>query len=141
MNIMIERLDAWAAALIFAAAMLAFWSLGWKLGRRARRETGEDPGRKFTDASMALLGLLLAFSFSMALGRYEQRRQASVDDCNSIGDLYTCATLLNEPVRSQLQAVLLDYAQFKLDVAQQSPFGVAPTVRSARISGKTIPYD
>jgi hypothetical protein len=75
---MIERLDAWVTALNFAAAILVFWSIGWWWGRRAPREPAEDPGIKFTDASMALLGLLLAFTCSMALGRHDQRRQAAV---------------------------------------------------------------
>ena len=117
---MIERLDAWAIALIFAAAMLAFWSIGWWWGRRAQGQPAEDPGVKFTDASMALLGLLLAFTFSMALGRHDQRRQAAVAESNAIGDFYTCASLLKDPSRSRLQALLRDYARHKLDMARES---------------------
>jgi len=117
---MVERLDAWVIALIFAAAMLAFWSIGWWWGRRAQGQPTEDPGIKFTDASMALLGLLLAFTFSMALGRHDQRRQAAVAESNAIGDFYTCASLLKDPSRSKLQAVLRDYARHKLEMARES---------------------
>src|SRR5208283_9632 len=108
MESMIERLDAWVAALIFAVAMLAFWSFGWLWGRRSSPEPGENPGTKFTDASIALLGLLLAFTFSMALGRHDQRRRAAVAESTAIGDFYTCATLLKEPSRSKLQTVVRD---------------------------------
>ena len=62
---MIYRLDAWAVALVFAGTMLAFWEFGWRWGRRFPPESGQAPGMKFTDASMALLGLLLAFTFAM----------------------------------------------------------------------------
>ena len=117
---MIERPEAWMTALIFAMAMLTSWSIGWWWGRRSRPEPGEDPGTKFTDASMALLGLLLAFTFSMALGRHDQRREAAVAESNAIGDFYTCATLLKEPSRSRLQTVLRDYAKLKLDMARES---------------------
>jgi hypothetical protein len=119
MDSVIGRLDAWATALLFAVAILTFWSIGWWWGRRARPQPGEDPGIKFTDASMALLGLLLAFTFSMALGRHDQRRQAAVAESNAIGDFYTCASLLKEPSRSRLQAVLRDYARHKLDMAHK----------------------
>jgi hypothetical protein len=119
MESLLEQLDAWVTALIFAVAMLAFWSIGWWWGRRSPPEPGEDPGTKFTDASMALLGLLLAFTFSMALGRHDQRRQTAVAESNAIGDFYTCATLLNEPNRSRLQDVVRDYARQKLDMARQ----------------------
>src|SRR5436309_3011308 len=116
MESMIERLDVWVTALIVAVAMLAFWSIGWRWGGRSPSPQGEDPGTKFTDASMALLGLLLAFTFSMALGRHDQRRQAAVAESNAIGDFYTCATLLTEPSRSRLQTVVRDYARAVLDM-------------------------
>jgi hypothetical protein len=67
---------------------------------RAPRIPGEDLRIQFTDASMALLGLLLAFTFSLSLARHDQRRLAAIADGNSIGDFYTCATLLKEPGRS-----------------------------------------
>lgn len=117
---MVDKLDAWVNALIVGVAMLAFWSSGWRWGRRSPPSTGEDPGTKFTDASMALLGLLLAFTFSMALGRHDQRGQAAVAESNVIGDFYTCATLLKEPSRSRLQTVVRDYARHILDMAHQS---------------------
>jgi hypothetical protein len=64
---------------------------------------------------MALLGLLLAFTFSMALNRYDDRRQAMVAETNAIGDLYTNASLAPEPGRSTLQALLASYASRRLD--------------------------
>jgi hypothetical protein len=123
---MTERLDAWMTALIFAALMLALWSLGWLLGRRAPVETGHDPGTKFTDASMALLGLLLAFTFSMALGRHDLRRLAAVAESNAIGDFYTCASVLKEPTRSRLQKAVHEYAKLVFEMIH------APESREAR---------
>jgi hypothetical protein len=74
---------------------------------------------KFTDASMAILGLLLAFTFAMSVGRHDQRRLCVVAESNAIGDFYTCATLLKEPQRSGLQAVIRDYAQNEFGVLHQ----------------------
>src|SRR5437660_5927024 len=116
---MFNRIDAWVIALVFIVVMIASWGVGWRIGRRLHPEPGEDPGSKFIDASMALLGLLLAFSFSMALGRHDQRRLAVVAESNSIADFYTCATLLKEPIRSQLQDVIRDYAHKQLDPLTQ----------------------
>jgi hypothetical protein len=69
---------------------------------------------------MALLGLLLAFTFSMALGRHDQRRLAAVAESNAIGDFYTCATLLKEPSCCKLQAIVRDYARHILAMARAS---------------------
>ena len=132
MDRLIQHLDAWVTALIFAVAMLAFWSIGWRRGRRSPPEQGEDPGTKFTDASMALLGLLLAFTFSMALGRHDQRRQTAVSESNAIGDFYTCATLLKEPNRSRLQEVVREYARHKLGMARQPRLETERAIRECQ---------
>jgi len=116
---MLHHIDAWMAALIFAAAMLAGWGIGWWRGRQSVPEPAQAPGIKFTDASMALLGLLLAFTFAMTLGRHDQRRLTVVAESNAIGDFYTCASLLKEPHRSALQAVIRDYARHELDGLSQ----------------------
>jgi hypothetical protein len=118
MDSTIEHVDVWIGALAFALGMLVFWAIGWRRGQRLPVESGEDPGTKFTDASMALLGLLLAFTFSMSLGRHDQRRAAVVADSNAIGDFYTCATLLKDPSRSRLQGVIKEYARDRLETAR-----------------------
>jgi hypothetical protein len=40
----------------------------------------------------AMLGLLLAFTVSMAVGRFEDRQHAVVDEANAIGTAYLQAT-------------------------------------------------
>jgi len=115
---LIESVDPVLIALVFAVAMLGAWYVGWRRGRRATPESGDDPGIKFTDAALALLGLLLAFTFSMSLGRHDERRTIVVAESNAIGDFYTCASLLKEPNRSSLQGVIRAYAQHKLDAAR-----------------------
>jgi hypothetical protein len=74
---------------------------------------------QFDGASMALLGLLLAFAFGTSMGKHDQRRIAVVQDSNAIGDFYTCATLLKEPVRSKLQGVIRAYAERRLTLARE----------------------
>jgi hypothetical protein len=106
-----ERVDASLISIVFAIAMLASWFLGWQRGRRFPSLPGDDPDAKFIDASVVLLGLLLAFTFSMALQGHDQRRSAVVAESNAISDFYTCATLLKEPRRSELQVLIGDYAR------------------------------
>jgi len=111
---MILQVDAWETALVYCLAMLAFWYLGQWSGHRFPPDTGQDPGMKYTEASLAILGLLLAFTFAMSLGRHDHRRLMVVDESNAIGDFYTCATLLKEPERSALQTVIREYTQNEL---------------------------
>jgi hypothetical protein len=125
MGDIIERVDPILVALVLLVAMLGAWAVGWWRGRKAVPEPREDPGIKFTDAALSLLGLLLAFTFAMSLGRHDQRRQKVFAESNAIGDFYTCATLLKDPNRprlqdisSRLQNVIREYTQRKLDAAR-----------------------
>ena len=111
---MMHQFDAWVAALVFFGVMLACWGLGLRSGRKFPLDSGQDPAMKFTDASMAILGLLLAFTFAMALGRHDHRRLMVVGESNAIGDLYTCASLLKDPHRSALQATIRAYTQTQI---------------------------
>lgn len=116
----LEQVDAWALALGLAASMLAGWGIGWKRQRRLPLDQAPDPGIKFTDAGMTLLGLLLGFTFSMSLARHEQRRTMAIIDSNAIGDFYTCASLLREPHRPKLQAIIRGYAERRLAITRLS---------------------
>ncbi len=112
-------LDSRLVSAVLAASMLAAWRIGCWIGQRMRTREGEWAGSKFDDASVAVLGLLLAFTFSTSIGKFDQRRLMLVADSNAIGDFYTCASLLKEPVRTKLQAVIRDYAKVRLNLARQ----------------------
>jgi hypothetical protein len=114
MAALLTNVDSWIIAVGLAVMMLLAWWGGWWRGRRHQKEEPSAPGIKFNDASIALLGLLLGFTFSMSLARHEQRRLMVVTDSNAIGDFSTCVSLLKEPVRSQLQAVLRRYIEHRL---------------------------
>jgi hypothetical protein len=108
-------------AVLLAVAMLVAWSAGWWRGKPRDAGTRDAAPEKFNDAVLALLGLLLAFTFSMSLARHEQRRQLVVTDSNAIGDFYTSLSLLNEPVRGKLQKIVREYVEHRLSI----PAGVA----------------
>ena len=111
------NIDAWRTAATLGLAMFAAWQLGRWRGRRLRAKSGKVPVSKFEDASLALLGLLLAFSFSLAIVKHDQRRTTLLADTNAIGDFYTCASLLKEPVRTKLQSVIRDYTELRVELS------------------------
>lgn len=119
MNILLVQQAAWLLATILAILMLAVWRAGWWMGRQLRLRDRRVRWSKFDDASLALLGLLLAFTFGMSISRHDERRLMVIRDSNAIGDFYTCATLLNEPVRSKLQGVIRNYTVRRLEAARE----------------------
>lgn len=116
----VNELDPIITALLLAAAMLTGWAAAWWSGRSLQAESREGSSSKFNDAILALLGLLLAFTFSMSLVKHEQRRQMVVTDSNAIGDFATCASLLPEPTRGKLRSLVRTYAEHRLALTDPS---------------------
>jgi hypothetical protein len=91
--------------LIAGAAELGAW-----LGRRfqgASRD-GTDIG-PLTGAALGLLALLLAFSFSLALSRYETRRNLVLEEANAIGSTANFALMLPDSAQKPILSMLRDY--------------------------------
>ena len=101
---MFFRLSTWELWLIIAAIVLGFVALGYVAGRvlREHLETLREPVGVVQGALLALVGLVLAFGLSLAIGRYDSRRAAVVDDANTIGTTYLRAQTLAEPTRTPL---------------------------------------
>ena len=114
--------DALFSTLVFATLMVVGWSLG---ARSLRLQSGRHELNRFDDGALALFGLLLAFCFSGAAGRYEARKHLVLEEASAIGDLAGTSALLTEPVRGQLLSELKGYVGLRLAVATVSFSDVA----------------
>jgi hypothetical protein len=124
MNDIATKYDAWTLASSLALGMMIAWFAGRWFGSRFGADHSEhsDSSPEFVSsklgAYLALFSLLLGFTFSMSLSRHERRISMVVADSNSIGDFYTCASLLKDPVRTKLQAVVREYAELHVTMAR-----------------------
>src|ERR1700742_2479724 len=109
-------LSSYPLAVIFfsgLASILAMSEIGWQLGIRTKGRAGSN---FFTleSATLGLLALMLAFTFSMALTRFEARRDAVVQEANAIGTTALRARLLPEPHRAESLKLLREYVQVRI---------------------------
>jgi hypothetical protein len=72
-------------------------------------------------ALVGLVALLLAFGLSMAVGRYQSRRDAVVLEANAIGTTYLRAQTLAEPMRSQSLELLKQYGDERIALSESVP--------------------
>jgi hypothetical protein len=89
--------------------------------RRAHHQGLKESSGVLQGALLGFMGLILAFGLSLALGRYEDRRAALVEDANTIGTTYLRAQTLTEPERSQSMALLVKYADVELELTGEVP--------------------
>ena len=100
--------------LVFAISFIALWlsaRIGWSFRRRQHaldEELREDFGFILA-ATLTLLGLIIGFSFSMATGRYDQRKNYEEAEANAIGTEYVRADLLPPADAATVHALLRKY--------------------------------
>jgi hypothetical protein len=117
------RLSTLELALILAAVVFGTTGLGFVLGRylRGRSDHLREPLGVLQGALLGLVGLVLAFGLALAVGRYEARRAAVVDDANAIGTTYLRAQTLAEPVRTQSLERLVRYTDTSIRLSRSVP--------------------
>jgi hypothetical protein len=120
---MFFRLTSLELVLILSAVIFGATCLGLLLGRyvRHRAEHLREPLGVLQSALLGLVGLVLAFGLALAVGRYETRRAAVVDDANDIGTTYLRAQTLPEPIRTRSLKLLVRYTDTSIRLSQSVP--------------------
>ncbi len=119
---MAPQLTQLPLVLALVASLVALFGsaeLGRHLGARASRR-GADPSSTLEAAMLGLLALMIGFTFSIALARYEARRDAVLNEANSIGTTALRAVLLPAPHDKRVLGLLRDYLQVRLDLAPRT---------------------
>jgi hypothetical protein len=117
------RLSTFELGLIVFAVVFGATAVGLAAGRvvRHRSEQLREPFGVLQAALLGLVALVLAFGLALAVGRYEARRAAVVDDANAIGTTYLRAQTLREPVRSESLERLVRYTDTSIRLSEAVP--------------------
>jgi hypothetical protein len=101
--------------------------LGIATGRRLRAHADalREPFGVLQAALLGLVALLLAFGLTMAVGRYDARRAAVVEQANAIGTTYLRAQTLREPLRGRSLEQLVRYTDSTIALSEAVPGSAA----------------
>jgi len=108
-----------------------------EIGRRAGvRDQSRGGGNVSTleGAILALLSLMIGFSFAIALGRFDDRRVAVVHEANAIGTTALRARLLPPAHRAEMLRLLREYVQIRLEFKIQGSTQAELSAAAARSS-------
>lgn len=114
----LSRQPLWLILVLLLALLFVALRLGWVLGQKDRKDSDESEisqMRGLQGAMLGLLALLLGFTFSMAVQRFDTRREIIVNEANSIGTAYLRADVADEPERSALQQLLARYVDLRVE--------------------------
>jgi hypothetical protein len=114
-NIMLVRHPFFVLPLSF----LLMW-LSAQIGtlfRNRRPDLGEDVHQDnavIVSATLTLLALIIGFTFSMAIGRYDQRKDYEEAEANAIGTEYVRADLLPADDAARVRSLLKEYVDARI---------------------------
>jgi hypothetical protein len=100
--------------LLFLVSFVTLWLSAWfgatrLKGLRAQAAVLRDDFGVIQGATLTLLGLIIGFTFSMALGRYDQRKNYEEEEANAIGTEFLRADLLPAADAAKVRRLLLSY--------------------------------
>jgi hypothetical protein len=117
-----DVIPRWAFFLLTVGLIAAALEGGFQAGS-ARRGCRGDERESFVtaivSATLALLGFLLAMTFSIAVSRFDARRHAFLREVNALGTAYLRVDLLPEAQRMQARVRLKEYVDVRLRVVDE----------------------
>lgn len=121
--------------------VLLFLEIGRRIGARKSRNVGAGSGGwgAVEGAMFALLGLLIAFTFSGAATRFDARRQLIVHEANAISTAYLRLDLLPAGAQPPLRDAFRRYVEARLDLVRALPdmsAAVAAIDRATALQGE-----
>jgi hypothetical protein len=114
-------------ALIVFPAMLICFEIGCQLHARRKGLAGHNA---IEGAVFGLFGLLLAFSFSGAVSRYDAHRALLTQERNDIGTAYLLLSLLPQQAQPELRQLFRDYTSSRLHLFDAVGMEVSPETTS-----------
>lgn len=133
---LLDRIDGWVLFLVTVGLFLLVIEVAFRVARRERRKHSEADAKAHVGvvlgALLGLLGLLLAFGFTIVDARFEHRKQLVVDEANAIGTTFLRAGMLPAPHRARVRELLRAYVDLRLEA--RSPADLPRLLRqSARL--------
>ncbi|GAA4055780.1 hypothetical protein [Flavobacterium chungnamense] len=114
----LNEIDAWKISLILMFVTFALTVFGYKLGklklRKLKATTSTESSSSFGSLS-GLLFLLLAFTFSMSVTRYDTRRQIIIEEANTISTAILRADLYPEKERESFRNDFKQYVEARIN--------------------------
>ena len=122
-------------ALLLATGIIVLLEVGRRIGARRLAEEGETAAKGFgaiESAVFALLGLILAFSFSGALARFDSRRHLVVAEANDIATAFLRIDLLPTDAQAPMCDLFRRYLDSRIETYRKLPDMAAAQAELAR---------
>jgi len=113
----LDRIPIWALYILTFLVILLAFEIGHRIGLfriKKSKTKAESNLDSMVGATLGLLAFLMAFVVSMAVDRFDNRRQLVMDEAVAIRNAYLQAGYLVEPFPGEIRAILSEYVDLRL---------------------------
>jgi hypothetical protein len=110
--------------IIIGGIMITLLETGRRIGKHRMKLDPDNAHQGFgaLEASVfGLLGLMIAFTFSGAVSRLDQRRMDIIEEANAIGTAYLRIDLLSQDAQPEMRKYFRDYLEARIEVYLKVP--------------------
>lgn len=119
---LLDIFPLWTILPMSIAAVLLSVEVGYRIAcyrKRRAEDEKETPVAAMVASILALLALMMAFTFGYAASRFEDRRQVMLSEANAVGTTYLRTSLIPEPMRTETRNLLREYVDVRLNAVQE----------------------
>ena len=137
-----DSVNPFFANLLYTLILLIGMLIALEIGRRValRRMSLDKEGARFgistvEGAILALLGLMIAFTFSGAAARFDMRRQQIVEEASNISSAYALVDVLPPQAQDPMRSTFRQYVDARLEAYRKMPDIAAVETELERATG------
>ncbi len=118
--LLFSQFSLWQLFILSIAVSTLALETGYQLGRKRRKHKDfekDAPVSASVGATLGLLAFMLAMTFGVAMGQFDIRRQAFIDEVDAISTAYLRADFLPPDLRTKSKEALRQYVAARLRAA------------------------
>jgi hypothetical protein len=116
------NINLWEFFLISEFILLGVAVLSFRVGKNSKTEVKSIHSDTISNNVMGLLALILGFSFSMAINRFEYRRTLTVQEANAIGTAYSRSEILPFKNPQEMKNLFKEYVELRIKAYRSDNF-------------------
>lgn len=133
----LDIVPLWAFFFGTIAVILLSVEAGLAFGRRAVRRSKkekESPAAAMGSAVLGLVAFMLAFTFSIAAGRFDTRKELVRNDAGAIRTAWQRADFLPDAERDEVKSLLQEYLDVRVTLAESGNLANIPAAHARSLA-------
>ena len=138
MELLLHATSLGLIALLLFVLLVVATQVGRIVGRHQRKRVEDKDASTLATGMLGIFALLIAFTYSLSLARYDARRGMVLQEANAIGTTANYALMLPPAHRPQVMGMLRDYTRLRTGLG--APYDEGKFARDVQASNQLLAH-